>query len=103
MIEAANVDTYLKDAAFVVTGEGKMDGQTLYGKTPMGIAKLAQKHNIPVIGITGSIGENIDILFDHGFHAVLPIVPGPVTLDMAMANAEDYIVQTMANAARLMK
>ncbi|MDQ0175685.1 glycerate kinase [Bacillus chungangensis] len=103
VIEAANVEMYLKDAAFVVTGEGKMDGQTLYGKTPIGIARLAQKHDIPVIGITGSIGENIDVLFDYGFDAVLSIVPGPVTLDKAMANAEDYIVQTMANAARLMK
>lgn len=103
VIEAVNLEVQLKDAAFVVTGEGRMDGQTLYGKTPSGIARLAQKHDIPVIGITGSIGENIDILFNHGFHAVLPIVPGPVTLDKAMANAEDYIVRTMVNAARLMK
>lgn len=103
VIEAANLEAHLKDAAFIVTGEGRMDGQTLYGKTPIGIARLAQKHDIPVIGITGSIGENIDVLFDYGFDAVLSIVPGPIDLDVAIANAEDYIVQTMANAARLMK
>lgn len=68
----------------VITGEGKLDGQTSMGKAPAGIAQLAKKHNIPVIALAGDVSEGNPSLHDSGITAYFTIVSGPVSLEKAM-------------------
>lgn len=101
VIEAVQLEKQMDQATLVITGEGKIDTQTIYGKTPIGVAKTAKKYNIPVIGIAGVIGDNCDIVYEHGIDALFSIVPGSVPLEDVMANAERYTEKQAENIARL--
>jgi len=71
-------------ADLVLTGEGRVDFQTIGGKTPYGVAKLAHSCGVPAILLAGSVGDGIDALYEHGVTAVLSIVNKPMTLEEAM-------------------
>ncbi|OJF03968.1 glycerate 2-kinase [Weissella confusa] len=90
------------DAAFV--GEGAIDFQTQYGKTPMGAAQAVKKAspNAKVIGLAGYVGDGIDALYDLGIDAVFSIVPGAVDLPSAMKTGEANLTRTAENIARLL-
>ncbi|MCA1202878.1 glycerate kinase [Priestia flexa] len=103
VIEATNLLEAVRDADLVITGEGKIDGQTIYGKTPIGVAKTAKKHGIPVIGIAGNIGADSHVVYEHGIDALFSIVPGVTTLENAFANASDYVEKTAMNVAAVWK
>ena len=64
VIEATRLEEKIKDADLVVTGEGKIDGQTLSGKTPIGVAQLAKKYHIPVVAICGSISHDAHLVYE---------------------------------------
>ena len=66
MIEAVKLEEAIKDADLVITGEGKIDSQTIYGKAPIGVAKIAKKYNVPVIAIAAIIGDDADIVHQYG-------------------------------------
>ena len=75
VLEASKIDDLLnKDIDFVITGEGKIDGQTIYGKTPVGVAKAAKKYNIPVIAICGSIEDGANKVLDYGIDCYFSIL-----------------------------
>lgn len=78
----------------MITGEGRIDAQTICGKTPIGVARLAQKHGIPVIAIAGSIGAGAEAVFAHGITALHAIIPAPCTLQEALDHAADNIERT---------
>ncbi len=83
----------------VVTGEGRIDGQTLEGKGPAGIAALARKHGKPVLALAGSIAENADV---HSiFDATCAIIDEPVTLEAAMSRGAEFLERAATRAARL--
>lgn len=103
VIEATNLLEAVRDADVVITGEGKIDGQTIYGKTPIGVAKTAKKHGIPVVGIAGNIGADSHVVYEHGIDALFSIVPGVTTLENAFANASDYVEKTAMNVAAVWK
>ena len=103
VLEAANLESHLLDADFVITGEGKIDGQTVFGKTPIGVAKTAKRHNIPVIAIAGNIASDSEIVHEHGIDAVFSIVPGVISLDDAFKNAPTYVERIAANIAAVIK
>ena len=88
VIEASKLEDKLEGCDLVITGEGKLDGQSAGGKTPVGVAKLAEKHNIPVLAVGGSIAEDADVLYQHGIGAMLSIAPGPISLEKAIADGE---------------
>lgn len=75
--EAVQLDKHMAQASLVITGEGKIDGQTIHGKTPVGVAKRAKKYGIPVIGIAGMLGENCDAVYRHGIDALFPLCREP--------------------------
>jgi glycerate kinase len=85
--EAAQLSKRLADADLVITGEGQINFQTVFGKTPVGVAKVAKTHNIPVIGIAGSIADDSDGVYDAGIDAMIDIVPEPMPLETAIENA----------------
>ncbi|MFT4417275.1 glycerate kinase [Fredinandcohnia humi] len=103
VMEATDLDLHLADATIVITGEGKIDNQTMYGKTPIGVAQAAKKHNLPVIAIAGHLGKDSHIVQEHGIDALFSVVPGVVELDTALNNAREYIVNCAENIGRIMK
>ncbi|USK52334.1 glycerate kinase [Bacillus sp. CMF12] len=103
VLHAVDFENEVKDADLVITGEGKIDSQTIYGKTPIGVARAAKKHGIPVIGLAGSLSDDSDIVHEHGIDALFSIVPGIVTLPEALEKAEIYMERTARNIAASMK
>jgi glycerate kinase len=83
----------------VITGEGRLDSQTLSGKGPQGLATIARQHGRPVVALVGSMGEG-----DFAdFAAVLPITPGPMDLETALARAEELVEAAAERLGRLLK
>ncbi|WP_158893228.1 MULTISPECIES: glycerate kinase [unclassified Pseudomonas] len=99
--ELVGLDDALIDADLAVTGEGRLDGQTLRGKTPAGVLRLAQRHGVPVVAVAGSLGEGYDALYEQGLAAAFSLVPGPLSLEEAMAQAEGLLERTARDIGRL--
>lgn len=85
----------------VITGEGRLDGQSLHGKTPVGVARIAQAAGVPVIALAGSLGEGYQRLYEAGIDAAFSLAPGPVTLEQAMRDAHVQLQSRAADIARL--
>ncbi|WP_175637873.1 glycerate kinase [Metabacillus schmidteae] len=103
VLDAVNFADVVKDADLVITGEGKIDHQTIYGKTPIGVAKAAKKYGVPVIGIAGSLSQGCDVVYEHGIDSLFSIVPGVTTLSDAFEHAAVYMEMTARNIAATMK
>ncbi|URM31127.1 glycerate kinase [Cytobacillus firmus] len=103
VLDAVNFEEEVKGADLVITGEGRIDSQTIYGKTPIGVAKAAKKHGIPVIGLAGSLSDDSHIIHEHGIDALFSIVPGVITLPDAFEKAALYMERTARNIAAIMK
>lgn len=103
MLDFVRFDELLDNADLVITGEGKMDSQTIYGKAPIGVAKRAQKQSIPVIAIAGALGEGYHNVYQHGIDAAFSIVNGAATLEDALKNGKKNTESTAENIARLLK
>ena len=103
VLEVTKFREIVQDADFVITGEGKIDGQTIYGKTPIGVAKVAKEYDIPVIGIAGTLTRDSRIVYDYGIDALFSIVPGIIPESESMENAAEYIENLAANIAALLK
>lgn len=103
VIEYSNLESKLKDANFIITGEGSIDGQTRFGKTPFGVAKLGKKYNIPVIALAGNVGKDIDILYEYGFTSIFPILTRVESLEYAIKNGRYNIEVVSENIGRLIK
>ena len=99
--ELVGLDEALQDADLAVTGEGRLDGQTLRGKTPAGVLRLAQRHGVPVVAVAGSLGEGYDALYQQGLAAAFSLVPGPLSLEEALAQAEGLLERTARDIGRL--
>ena len=84
VIRETELEKHIKDADIVITGEGRLDGQSYMGKAPIGVAKLARKHNKPVIAFSGCVTDDAIICNEHGIDAFFPIVRNPCTLEEAM-------------------
>lgn len=101
VIEYASLEEKIKDADMVWTGEGSIDFQTQYGKTPLGVAIIAKKYNKPVIALAGKIGEGIDSLYERGIDSIFGITKGATSLEEALKNGEENIENTSENIIRL--
>ncbi|MDQ1910292.1 glycerate kinase [Paenibacillus sp. GD4] len=99
--EAVKLSEHIAGADWVITGEGRSDHQTLYGKLPIHVAGLARAAGVPALLISGSLGSEAEKLLDH-FRAVFSIVPEPVTLEDCMANAQTYLYDRVRSIARLL-
>lgn len=101
VIETVELENKLRDADIVITGEGRIDWQTVYGKTPMGVAQSAKKYNIPVIAMAGCVGDNYQAVYEHGIDAVFVAIPRPLDLPTAFAEAAVNLENLAENVARL--
>ncbi|NLU41181.1 MAG: glycerate kinase [Firmicutes bacterium] len=101
VIEATRLADRIAGADLVITGEGRIDSQTKMGKTPMGVARVAQQYGVPVIGVAGQVAADADVLHDLGFAALIGIVDGPMTLAESVRSAEKLLTRTGARIMRL--
>ncbi len=101
--DALALDKYVTGADLVITGEGRIDSQTVHGKVPVGVAKVAKRHNIPVIGIAGSLTADVGVVHDHGIDAVFSVLYTVCTLEKALENAGENVRMTARNVAAVLK
>ncbi|ATM88386.1 MULTISPECIES: glycerate kinase [Yersinia] len=97
--DALGLDALVRDATFVITGEGRIDSQTIHGKVPIGVARVAKRYNKPVIGIAGSLTDDVDVVYEHGLDAVFSVIYTICTLEQALDNAADNVFKTARNIA----
>lgn len=105
VLEETRLEELIRDADIVVTGEGRMDGQTAMGKAPMGVAALAKKYVIPVIAFAGSVTKEAVLCHEKGIDAFFPILRRIMTLEEAMEpeNARNNMADTVEQVFRLIK
>lgn len=103
VIKHSNLEYKVRKADFVFTGEGSIDFQTKFGKTPIGVAKIAKKYNIPVIAFGGRIGEGIDELYSLGIDSVIGITPGVISLDEALSKGKENLEISTENVVRILE
>jgi len=100
--EAVSLNESVQWADLVITGEGRMDSQTRFGKTPIGVAKMAQVHGKPVIGVAGSLEADASELYGEGFTLLLPIQERPVDLAAALDQAPILLERSGERIARML-
>lgn len=89
--ELTALDSHIEGAALVLTGEGRFDAQTLRGKTPLGVARIAGRHQVPVIVLAGTLGEGYAELYEQGIDAAFALTSGPMTLQDACLQASTLL------------
>lgn len=104
ILNETNLEDCIKDADLVITGEGRLDGQTAMGKAPIGVAKLAKKHGKKVVAFSGVIGDGAEILNEEGIDAYFPILQKLVSLEEALnkENAYENLKNTAYQVMRLL-
>ena len=103
VLDFVDINKALTNTNLVITGEGQLDFQTIYNKAPIGVARRAKHLGIPVIAISGSLGENFSVVHEHGIDAASSIVSKPMTLAEASKNAPELISAATEQALRYMK
>ena len=103
VLEAVHLEAALRDADLVITGEGRMDSQTVGGKAPVGVARIAKKHGIPVIGIAGVLGDGVEAVHQHGIDAVFSILPALAPLAEVLERGEHNLYACARNIACAIK
>ena len=101
--DALHLDAWVADADLVVTGEGRIDSQTIHGKVPVGVANVAKRYNKPVIGIAGSLTPDVGIVHKHGIDAVFSVIYTICTLEDALKNAQENVRMTARNVAATLR
>lgn len=97
ILDIVDIDSYLVDTDLVITGEGMIDGQSIYGKVPVGVAKRAKNYNIPVIAVVGSQGQGAEKTYSHGIDLIVDIVDKPMTLEHARSHVKLLIEKAAYN------
>jgi glycerate 2-kinase len=100
VLEMMNLEEQVKDADLVITGEGMMDFQSVQGKAPLGVAKMAKKYGLPVIAIVGSEGPNVNEVYHHGIDLVIDIINKPMSIEEAMKNVGELTENAAEKAMR---
>ncbi|ADL53954.1 glycerate kinase [Clostridium cellulovorans] len=101
VIRYSGLEDKVKNSDMVWTGEGSIDSQTQYGKTPIGVARVAKKYNKPVVALAGMVGEEIDVLYQMGIDSVFGITKGATSLKDALSKGPENIEKTAENIIRL--
>ncbi|MBS0905033.1 glycerate kinase [Pantoea dispersa] len=101
--EALGLAQQVQDADLVITGEGRIDSQSVNGKVPVGVAQVAKQFNKPVIGIAGSLTADVGVVHQHGIDAVYSVLSGICSLEEALANAAQNVRLTARNVAATIK
>ncbi|MBA1291190.1 glycerate kinase [Pseudomonas japonica] len=101
--ELVGLEQAIEGADLVITGEGRFDTQTLRGKTPFGVARVAQRHRVPVVVIAGTLGDGYEQMYNHGVDAAFSLLAGPMTLEQACHEAPRLLRERARDIAQLWK
>ncbi|MEO3990664.1 glycerate kinase [Pseudocitrobacter cyperus] len=101
--DALHLDKLVADADLVITGEGRIDSQTIHGKVPVGVARVAKRYHVPVIAIGGSLTPDVGVVYEHGLDAVFSVLYRICTLEDALRDAEDNLFMTARNIAAMLR
>ena len=101
VISATGIDKHMKKAHLVITGEGRVDSQTAFGKTPSGIAKAARKHRLSTIVIGGGITDDAKDIFSHGIDAMESACARDMPLNEAIRHSREHLANAAERAIRL--
>lgn len=102
VIEYSGLEEKIKNCDMVWTGEGSIDFQTQYGKTPLGVATIAKKYDKPVIALAGNVGDDIAVLYDKGIDSIFCITRNVVCINEALKKGKENIEKISENIIRLM-
>jgi glycerate kinase len=103
VLDAVNFSTVVKDADFVITGEGHTDFQTAFGKAPVGVAKVAKMSGVPVFCLSGGLGKGADDVLAQGIDAVMSICERPMSLEECMAAGSTLIESATVRLCRIIR
>ena len=103
VLETTGFEALVQGADLVITGEGRTDFQTAMGKAPVGVAAVAKRHGVPVLCLSGGLGEGADDVLAHGIDALASTVPQPMTLEACMGLGPALVEAAAARACRLLK
>ncbi|EXJ23890.1 Glycerate kinase [Alkalibacterium sp. AK22] len=101
LVDILDLTQKMKGSDLVVTGEGGINHQTVYGKTPVAVSRVAHAQGIPVIALAGCLGEGYEAVYEHGIHAAFSILPEFMSVEAALDNGYKNLKQTAQNCARL--
>jgi glycerate kinase len=99
VMEAVGLEAALRDADLVITGEGRLDGQTVRGKVVAGVAALAKQYNRPTIALAGGLGEGAEAILSCGVDAFFSVTPRPCSLEEALAQGAENLQRTARSVA----
>ncbi|MEQ4311893.1 glycerate kinase [Pseudomonas syringae] len=99
--DLTGLEQLLEGADLIITGEGRFDAQTLRGKTPLGVARVAQRQQVPVIVLAGTLGEGYEQLYAHGIGVAFALVSGPMSLEQACQDTRRLLHDRARDIARL--
>lgn len=102
ILDIAKFDDIINECDLIITGEGRIDAQTLRGKVPIGVSRRAQKFNVPVLCVVGSIGEGIEEVYRQGITSIISINNQPVDFSISKSNSVENLSITMDNLVRLL-
>ncbi|HBA73579.1 MAG: glycerate kinase [Geobacteraceae bacterium GWC2_55_20] len=103
VMDTVGLEAVVRDADLVITGEGRMDSQTIHGKTPVGVARMARRYGKPVIGIAGALAEDVAVVHEYGITAVFSVLFRVCTLEEALNNSAANIRSASRNIAATVK
>ena len=101
--ETVSLDKEIRQHDIIITGEGKIDSQTQYGKTPFGVAQLAAKYGKPVYGVAGILSEGYEVLYEKGFKRLLPISEKKIPIQESIQKAPDLLIETGIRIGKIIK
>ena len=103
VLEAVGFSALVASASFVITGEGRTDFQTAFGKAPVGVAKVAKRFGVPVFCVSGGLGQGADDVLAFGIDATMSICDRPMTLTECMAESQELITSATTRLCRIIK
>ncbi|KWT67081.1 glycerate kinase [Hyphomicrobium sulfonivorans] len=101
VVAATRLEQHMKGASLAFTGEGRVDFQTAFGKTPSGVANAAGKHGVPVIAIGGGLSDDARGIFEHGIAGLEAATANVMTLDTAIEKTRQNLQNAAERSARL--
>ena len=103
VIRALELDAIVADADLVITGEGRIDSQSMRGKTPVGVAAVAKRHGKPVIVVAGALGDGAEMAYTFGVDAMFSVIHQCCTIEAALAQASENVQISARNMAAAIK
>ena len=103
VLDLIGFDELLEGADLVVTGEGRTDWQSCFGKVMQGVGDRAKKHGVPAVALCGGLGKGYDQIYEHGIDSIMTTVDGPMPLSEALENAEDLYYKGAIRMFRMVR